>query len=269
MSREQQRKSARLGLVPAALGVGAALVLAGCGAGQITQTDTQVAAVNGAEGRVGSIAVRGVEFVYPASGENHYPVGSDAPLLLTIANEGTAGDELVSVTSPVAGNVRIEGSTEGSITIPAGHAIVAKAPESTGATTSAPVVVTTTPNADTTGEASATGEAGVTTDTTQPEAADQTESSAPSVTGTTAADTQPTGTTTTPGGGESRPSVGTVYIVFTDLTQPIQAGVSVPVTLVFRNAGEITLQVPIAAPAAPRSGAAGYSGNPAPGSGGH
>ncbi|MGH3882511.1 MAG: copper chaperone PCu(A)C, partial [Pseudonocardiaceae bacterium] len=38
----------------------AAVALAGCGAGQITQTDSQVAAVPGAYGDVGSIALRNV-----------------------------------------------------------------------------------------------------------------------------------------------------------------------------------------------------------------
>ncbi|HET9118109.1 MAG TPA: hypothetical protein VFN75_08575, partial [Pseudonocardiaceae bacterium] len=46
----------------------AVLALVGCGAGQITQTDSQVAAVNGAYGNAGStIALRNVLIPYPSN----------------------------------------------------------------------------------------------------------------------------------------------------------------------------------------------------------
>jgi copper(I)-binding protein len=37
-------------------------------------------------------------------------------------------------------------------------------------------------------------------------------------------------------------SVGTVHIVLTNLTAPIKPGLTYPVTLVFANAGAITLR---------------------------
>jgi hypothetical protein len=40
-------------------------------------------------------------------------------------------------------------------------------------------------------------------------------------------------------------SVGTVHIVLTNLTAPIKPGLTYPVTLVFANAGAITLGVPL------------------------
>ena len=50
---------------PAVAGLGIAALLVGCGAGQITQTDTQQSAVNGASGQVGAIAIRDAELQAP------------------------------------------------------------------------------------------------------------------------------------------------------------------------------------------------------------
>jgi periplasmic copper chaperone A len=82
----------------------AAVALAGCGAGQITQTDTQVASVNGANAGVGAISVRDatIEFSDVAKGDAVYPRGGSAPLQMSIVNTGTESDRLISATSPVA-----------------------------------------------------------------------------------------------------------------------------------------------------------------------
>lgn len=40
-------------------------------------------------------------------------------------------------------------------------------------------------------------------------------------------------------------AVGAIHILLTDLAQPIKPGLTYPVTLVFANAGPVTLQVPI------------------------
>ena len=65
------------GAVVATGAVLGALALAGCGAGQITQTDTQVPAVVGANAGVGAIVVRDayIEFGEQAQGANIYPRG--------------------------------------------------------------------------------------------------------------------------------------------------------------------------------------------------
>ncbi|RKT83875.1 hypothetical protein SAMN05421805_112150 [Saccharopolyspora antimicrobica] len=97
MSRPQHHKAVRLRLIPAALGLGAVVALAGCSAGQVTETDTQVAAVNGGNGDVQKIAVRNAMFTFPSTG-TVYPAGSSAPLEAVLANEGV-NDKLVQVTS--------------------------------------------------------------------------------------------------------------------------------------------------------------------------
>jgi periplasmic copper chaperone A len=85
--------------------------LASCSAGQITQTDSQVAAVDGAYGDVGnSIALRDVLIPAPSSSDGTYPAGSNVPVLLTIVNQGTSADELISVTSPAADRVLVLGT---------------------------------------------------------------------------------------------------------------------------------------------------------------
>ena len=91
----------------------AALALVGCGAGQVTQTDSQFSAVDGAFGNVGnSIALRNVLIPYPHNQAHTYPIGSSVPVLLNITNQGNSADELVGVDSPVASQALVEGTEQ-------------------------------------------------------------------------------------------------------------------------------------------------------------
>jgi hypothetical protein len=102
----------------------AALALVGCGAGQITQTDRQVAAVDGAFGNLGNaIALRQVLIPYPQNQQGTYPAGSAVPVLLTIINQGNNTDELLAVTSPAASQVLVLGTTQ----IPPGTTVTSRA----------------------------------------------------------------------------------------------------------------------------------------------
>ncbi|WP_091803063.1 copper chaperone PCu(A)C [Prauserella marina] len=94
----------------AAFGLGAALLVTGCGAGQITQTDTQVAAVNGAEAQVGTMAIRNAELAYPSGGEPAvHTEGSNADVLMSIVNQSLEEDQLVSASSENADSVELGG----------------------------------------------------------------------------------------------------------------------------------------------------------------
>lgn len=96
--------------VRAGLACGSALLLAGCGAGQITQTDSQLPAVDGGGARADSIVVSNATLASPAGGdESYYTGGSDAPVNMHIANRSETPDELVSVSTDVASDVTIEG----------------------------------------------------------------------------------------------------------------------------------------------------------------
>lgn len=103
--RLQNRRVLTSGVV----GAGAALVLAGCGAGQIAQTDTMPPAVNGASVKAGAISVRNAAVANNNQCLQAYASGSDAPLTLTIANDGNQPDELLSVSSAGASGVTVEG----------------------------------------------------------------------------------------------------------------------------------------------------------------
>ncbi len=176
MSRRRQLMRPPLAVTTLIVACATALAVAGCSAGQITQTDSQVAAVNGTYGDVGTtIALRDVLIPYPPSSPGTYPAGSSVPVLLTIVNQGASADELIAVTSPAASQVLVLGTT----TIPAGKNVTS-----------------------------------------------------------TLGGTKPT----------SPLVIGELRIVL-NTTQPLPAGLNTPVTFVFRNAGKVTLPVPMAAPA--------------------
>ncbi len=108
MSRSPRTRRTGVAAIGVVIG---AIALAGCGAGQITQTSTQVSAVSGAQANVGAIAIREAQFEYTATPTaSVYTRGGNAPLELTIVNSAATDDKLVSASSPVARSVRITGN---------------------------------------------------------------------------------------------------------------------------------------------------------------
>lgn len=182
-------------LTSGVLGLGAALALAGCGAGQITQTDTMLPAVNGALATVGKISVRNAGIANSNSCQQAFAPGSNAQLALTIANDGAQDDELVSVTSANAAGATITGQK----LVVAGSSLVVGP-------------------------------------------ADQAESA-----GTTSASATSSSSPATAATG-SKSKIGRASIELTGIKQVIWPGQLTPVTFVFRNAGPVTVQLPIAAP---------------------
>ncbi|HEX2298274.1 MAG TPA: hypothetical protein VHH34_07125 [Pseudonocardiaceae bacterium] len=77
----------------------------------MTQTDAQVAAIDGASADVQNIALRDVLISYPEHTKGSYPVGSDVPVQFTIVNQGPSADTLTSVTTPAARRVVVQGNT--------------------------------------------------------------------------------------------------------------------------------------------------------------
>ena len=112
MSRIQRFRPTGAAVVTGAV-IGA-MALAGCGAGQITQTSGQVPAVVGANAGNQSVVVRDahIEFADEAKGANIYPRGGAAPLQMSIVNTGGEPDRLVSASSPAAASVEISGEAE-------------------------------------------------------------------------------------------------------------------------------------------------------------
>jgi periplasmic copper chaperone A len=92
----------RVGVTAAAA---ALLALGGCAAGQHAQTAEETPVVDGVAADAGPMALRAVTVAPPLSGS--YPKGGSAPLQLVIVNDSRVDDRLVSVTTPVAGDVRL------------------------------------------------------------------------------------------------------------------------------------------------------------------
>ena len=109
MTRRPTGRPRRAALLAATLLGAAALVLSGCSAGAVTQTDTTVSSVPGTEGQVGQILLRDIT-LDPGTAVV-VPAGGTITLAGTFVNQGLGDDQLVSVTSPYAGQVRSEGDT--------------------------------------------------------------------------------------------------------------------------------------------------------------
>jgi copper(I)-binding protein len=216
--RSAPRRTSRVLLGAVAVGA-AAVLLTACGAGQTGTIGGQVAAVNGAEGSVGQVAVRDVTLQYPTGGQDHYSVGEDAPLLFTLVNSGIAADELTSISTPAAGDVSLSGSTA----IPGGTTLVSapvRAASSSSSSSSSMVAPTTSGSS-------------TRTPSTSPGSPSATRTSGPNPSG---------------GAGEPGTTVGVVAARLTGLTQDVRPGLTIPVTFTFAKAGTVTVPVPVGAP---------------------
>lgn len=95
----------------AVCGLLVATALAGCGAGQISQTATQAPAVNGTTGTFKNITLRNVHIQAVQSGDALKP-GSDVDLVFLASNlSPDSPDQLVGITSDV-GTVTVTGKTD-------------------------------------------------------------------------------------------------------------------------------------------------------------
>jgi copper(I)-binding protein len=203
----------------------AAVAVAGCGAGQITQTSRQVAAVEGANATSNQIAVRNamIEFDEPAHGAAIYPIGGSAPLEMVIVNSGAEVDRLVAASSPVASSVEISGV----LRIPGGQALTIE-----GAPAAAPAPVEAAP-------------------ATPGATPGPTPTPAPPTSAPAAAEPAPAAQPPAAEGGS-----GAGHIVLTGLREDVQAGLTYPLILTFERAGEVRFDVPVANPDTLREDAA-------------
>lgn len=205
------------------------LALTGCGAGQVAGTSEQVAAVAGANVTVGAIAVRDAQISYgenPVESGAVYRAGDDAPLSMTIVNQGVDADRLVSATALWAESVAVSGATE----IPGGRAIVVEG-EATPLASASPVPVGPE-------EGGVAPTAGPVPTGAVPTA----EAPGPEEPATLTPATTPTGVVASEGS----------QIVLTGLLGDIRAGATYEVVLTFERAGEVRLQVPVGPTEEPR-----------------
>jgi hypothetical protein len=119
---EQEARVDRLKL--AACGLAAAVVVSGCGAGQVSQTATQEPAVNGTSANVDYMSLRNVHLRVIQTTDYVQP-GRDVELLFQVSNDSPeVSDKLVSVTSDI-GTVTLTGDTS----IPASGVLIVGAPD--------------------------------------------------------------------------------------------------------------------------------------------
>ncbi|WKG09993.1 hypothetical protein QX204_00320 [Nocardia sp. PE-7] len=224
-------QSARRRMVTvAALAAAAGIALTGCSAGQITQTSSQEAAINGNHADVGEIALRNVHIVYPEADAEHDKGGKAKLSLSIINNSEIITDELTSVSTDL-GQIKITG--------PNGDPKFVLKPQQT-------VFV-------------GTGE-------TKPAAADDhhgTTSAAPTTTSAA-----PTGAAAGVDIPSNDPVKVPATIEITGLTKDIVPGLTYNVTFNFKDAGTVQVSVPVDAAAVSR--VENEKSGPAPeGAGGH
>lgn len=108
----------------AACGLALAATLSGCSAGQVSQTATQEAAVNGASKTAGNITLRNVHLRAEQTSDFVQP-GSEVELLFVAANEAPdTNDKLKAITSDV-GTVALTGDTS----LPASDVLIVGEPD--------------------------------------------------------------------------------------------------------------------------------------------
>jgi copper(I)-binding protein len=106
------RRLTRRASIAVLAGAGAAALLAGCSSGQIAETAEVRPSVQGVNVDVGSLALRDLTVQYPDG--RGYDKGSDAPLVVRIANNGGRADTLESVETDAAASVSFVGETTAS-----------------------------------------------------------------------------------------------------------------------------------------------------------
>ena len=107
-----------------ACGLTAVAALSGCSAGQVAQTATQEAAINGTSAVAGDIALRNIH-MYAVQTTDYIEPGTDVDLIFVAANSSPdVSDELVSVTTDV-GDVTLQGDT----TVPVNGVLVVGTPD--------------------------------------------------------------------------------------------------------------------------------------------
>jgi len=221
--RSRAGRAPRRGAAVLLTAVAGTMLLAGCGAGLDAPTAGNRPSVPGVSANLGDIAVRNVQIGYPDRETRSYPEGGTAPLEVRIFNSSTETDALVGVKSEVAEQVTLAGSGgEGSAVCPQ-------------ASVSLPAAQ---PTVQPTRQRPGTSPSGTAEPTPEPP------------------------TTLSPAGSDGNAEfavelapgacallTGEPYrLELSGLREELAPGDVAPVTFSFREAGEITLQVPFGLP---------------------
>lgn len=217
----------------------AGLVLSGCGAGQVTQTENQNPPISGVDvsSEDGTVQLRNVALQY--SGPEGYETGQAVPLQVRIFNQNRDVIRLVGVTSD-AGAVVLAGR---GVTAPAPSAPPTSAsPSASGSASGAPSA-----SGSVSGSPAASGSVSGSASASGSPSASASASATPS-----GPPTNPTIDVEVPVRGIAvlDPSLGR-YLQITGLSEELKPGDTVEVTFRFSNGVSITTPVPIAVPYSP------------------
>lgn len=246
--------------VAAAIAASGAVLIAGCAAGQDTQTTNQRPPIDGASTDAGAISIRTAAVAASDLGSS-YAKGSDAQLRLVIINNGPQQVQLQSVSSPVAASAQVSstGSSQSESSSPSGSASPSGAGTSTGAAASSPAGSgsASTPGSATATSASTPGSATATSSGTA------TGSASGSASASATAILSPTESASSPANSPiSIPAGGSVQVGFntsgpsvtlSGLTAELYPAQTVPVTFTFSDGTTVTLDIPVALPSSPAS----------------
>jgi copper(I)-binding protein len=224
----------------AALIAAVGTMLAGCQTGQQAETAEQRPTIDGTFAQVGPLALRDVRIEYPEGGT--WAQGSNARLQLIVVNEARETDELVEVRTDVADEVTF--STEGSGGAPgegSGEGSASPTVEPTGTATP---TETGTPTPTETGTPTPTASPSGTASPSPDESGSPSPTPTPEPTPTEEAETS----IPIPAMGLVNLAEGGPEILLTGLTRALRPAQVVPVTFVFAEAGEVTVEVAVATP---------------------
>ncbi|MGH3663550.1 MAG: hypothetical protein ACRDT1_12225 [Micromonosporaceae bacterium] len=218
-------------------------LLAGCGAGQQSQTARTTVAIPGVDADAGKVALRNLQVVYPGREHRTYPVGGLAPLDVQIFNTGQEPDALVAVKAAGFGKVVLIGSDRQP------SELCREAPVRTR-----PARPADTPPSEPAEVSPSPGQESPATPETSPSAS--TEHSPghgpePAPTPDEAAGSAKFTISLPPDGCALLGPNGTHQLAISELSEEISPGDEVPITFVFRNAGELTVEAPVGMPTEP------------------
>jgi hypothetical protein len=238
VSREAKDVSERSSAVRRVLvgAAGLALAATACSAGQLAQTSTVRPGIDGASAQIGPIALRDIVLVYPEAGK--YDAGASARLEFVAVNDGSLPDTITEIRSSAADQVQL-GSSGVPTTTPSGT-------DTTGSQTAAPSgsAGSSTAGSSSAGS-SAPGSAPVTSPSaTSPSATDIAPIPAPA----------PVQIELPAGAAVSFRTDDGPAALLLGLKKALLPSQRVSVTFVLKNAGEVTVTVPVAGSGTPVPG---------------
>ena len=228
-----------------ALASAAVLALAGCGAGQISETAVQHPTIGGSDADLGRLALRNMQI--EAAPKGGWEAGDNVALTLAIVNNTSADDQLVGITTDAADEVLIFADTEEYLAYLGSQAPTAT-PTATASGSATPTAPATTAGATETPTGSG------------PNANQSTDPAATSGTGTGSAPSpSPSATRSAavlPSGEVTVPVAGSVYfgydggdkpvILLVGIKEPLAGGNVISLTFTFATGGSVTAAVPVA-----------------------